>query len=139
MARKTSGSSSTVNKTGFGIPLRCGARGFRCALRGRLYGFSFFSCRPQVTIPDASMSSPLDQSIADLSSTDASKRLAAAGEVYRLGRATAGSAISDWWAESELSVLLLGPNAAITVRLAVERDTFGRTSIANGTLRLADV
>ena len=85
------------------------------------------------------MSSPLDQSIADLSSTDASKRLAAAGEVYRLGRATAGSAISDWWAESELSALLLGPNPAITVGLAVQRDTFGRIRIANGTLRLAQV
>src|SRR5260370_41799456 len=28
MARRTSGSSSTVNKTGFGIFLRCGARDF---------------------------------------------------------------------------------------------------------------
>ncbi len=85
------------------------------------------------------MSSPLDQSIADLSSADASKRLAAAGEIYRLGRATAGSAISVWWAESELSALLLGPNPAITVGLAVQRDTFGRIRIANGTPRLADV
>ncbi len=85
------------------------------------------------------MSSPLAQSIADLSSADATKRLAAAGEIYRLGRATAGSAISDWWAESELSGLLLGPTPAITVGLAVQRDTFGRIRIANGTPRLADV
>ncbi len=85
------------------------------------------------------MSSPLDQSIADLSSADASKRNAAAGEIYRLGRATAGSAISVWWTESELSALLLGPNPAITVGLAVQRDTFGRIRIANGTPRLADV
>jgi len=85
------------------------------------------------------MSSPLDQSIADLSSADTSKRNAAAGEIYRLGRATAGSAISVWWAESELSALLLGPNPAITVGLAVQRDTFGRIRIANGTPRLADV
>jgi hypothetical protein len=85
------------------------------------------------------MSSPLAPAIADLSSTDESKRLAAAGEIYRLGRAAAGSAISDWWAESELSRLLLGPNPAVTVGLAVERDTFGRIRIAHGTPRLADV
>jgi len=43
------------------------------------------------------MSSPLAQSIADLSSADEPKKLAAAGEVYRLGRAAAGSAIAAWW------------------------------------------
>jgi hypothetical protein len=85
------------------------------------------------------MSSPLAQSISDLSSADASKRLAAAGEIYSLGRAAAGSAISAWWAASELSALLLGPNPAITVGLAVQRDTFGRIRIANGTPRLAEV
>ncbi len=85
------------------------------------------------------MSSPLAQFIADLSSADASRRLAAANEIYRLGRAAAGSAISDWWAENELAALLLGPNPAITVGLAVQRDTFGRIRIANGTPRLADV
>jgi hypothetical protein len=85
------------------------------------------------------MSSPLAQSIVDLSSADASKRLAAAGEIYRLGRAAAGSAISDWWTESELSALLLGPNPAITVGLAVQRDTFGRIRIANGTPRPVQV
>ena len=85
------------------------------------------------------MSSPLAPSIADLSSADASKRLAAASEIYRLGRATAGSAISEWWAESELSALLLAPKPAVTVGLAVQRDTFGRIRIANGTPRLADV
>ncbi len=85
------------------------------------------------------MSSPLAQFIADLSSADASRRLAAANEIYRLGRAAAGSAISDWWAENELAALLLGPNPAITVGLAVQRDTFGRIRIANSTPRLADV
>jgi hypothetical protein len=85
------------------------------------------------------MSSPLAQSISDLASADASKRLAAAGEIYQLGRAAAGSAISRWWAESELSALLLGPDPTITVGLAVERDAFGRIRIANGTPRLADV
>lgn len=85
------------------------------------------------------MSSPLAQTIADLSSADEAKKLAAAGEVYRLGRATAGSAVADWWAESELSTLLLAPSPAITVGLAVQRDTFGRIRIANGTPRLAQV
>ena len=85
------------------------------------------------------MSSPLDQFIADLASADASKRLAAASEIYGLGRARAGSAISEWWAENELSALLLGPKPQITVGLAVQRDTFGRIRIANGTPRLADV
>jgi len=85
------------------------------------------------------MSSPLAPCIADLSSADVSKRLAAAKEVYRLGRATAGSAIAEWWADSELSALLLEPNPAITVGLAVQRDTFGRIRIANGTPRLAEV
>jgi hypothetical protein len=85
------------------------------------------------------MSSPLAASIADLSSADASKRLAAGAEIYRLGRASAASAIAEWWAESELSTLLLAPTPAITVGLAVQRDTFGRIRIANGTPRLAQV
>jgi len=85
------------------------------------------------------MSSPLAQSIVDLSSADESKRLAAAGEIYRLGRATGGSAIAEWWAESELSELLHAPSPAVTVGLAVQRDTFGRIRVANGTPRLAKV
>jgi hypothetical protein len=83
------------------------------------------------------MSSPLAQLIADLSSADEVKKLAAAAEVYRLGRATGGSAVADWWAESELSALLLAPDPVITVGLAVQRDTFSRIRIANGTPRLA--
>jgi hypothetical protein len=85
------------------------------------------------------MSSPLAQSIVDLSSADESKRLAAASDIYRLGRAIAGSAVSEWWADSELAALLHGPNSAITVGLAVQRDTFGRIRVANGTPRLAGV
>jgi hypothetical protein len=85
------------------------------------------------------MSSPLAQLIADLSSADEAKKLAAAVELYRLGRATGGSAVADWWTESELSALLLAPDLVITVGLAVQRDTFGRIRIANGTPRLAQV
>ena len=85
------------------------------------------------------MSSPLATAIGSLSSAEPSARLAGAEEVYRLGRATAGSAIAEWWSESELSALLLGPNPEITVGLALQRDIFGRIRIANGTPRLADV
>src|SRR5258708_35754590 len=63
----------------------------------------------------------------------------APGVISRRGRGASGSAISDWWAESDLSALLLGPTPAITVGLAVQRDTFGRIRIANGTPRLAEV
>jgi len=85
------------------------------------------------------MSSPLNSAIAGLSATELSKREAAAEEIYRLGRATAGSAISDWWTDSELSALLLGPNPTVTVGLAVARETFSPIRVANGTPRLADV
>jgi hypothetical protein len=85
------------------------------------------------------MPSPLTSAIAGLTSADPSVRSTAAEEIYHLGRAAAGSAISEWWSESELSALLLGPDPAITVGLAVQRDTFGRIRIANGTPRLADV
>jgi methylmalonyl-CoA/ethylmalonyl-CoA epimerase len=85
------------------------------------------------------MSSPLAQWIAELASPDESTRLSAVGEIYGLGRATGGSAIAEWWAESELSALLRGPSPAITVGLAVQRDTFGRIRVANGTPRLAQV
>ena len=85
------------------------------------------------------MSSPLASAIGNLSSAEPSVRLAGADEIYRLGRAAAGSAIAAWWAENELSALLLGPKPTVTVGLAVQRDTFGRIRIANGTPRLADV
>lgn len=85
------------------------------------------------------MSSPLNSAIAGLSATEPSKREAAAEEIYRLGRAAAGSAISDWWTDSELSALLLGPNPIVTVGLAVARETFSPIRVANGTPRLAEV
>ncbi len=85
------------------------------------------------------MTSPLTVAIEGLSSPDPSVRQAAAEEIYRLGRATAGIAISAWWANEELSALLLGPKPAITVGLAVQRETFVRIRIANGTPRLAEV
>lgn len=85
------------------------------------------------------MSSPLNAAITGLASAEASAKQAAAEEIYRLGRAAAGSAISAWWADAELSRLLLAPNPAITVGLAVTRESFSRIRIANGTPRLAEV
>jgi hypothetical protein len=85
------------------------------------------------------MSSPLAAVIVGLSSAEPPVRQAAAEEVYRLGRATAGIAVSAWWADEELSELLLGPKPAITVGLAVQRETFVHIRIANGTPRLANV
>ena len=85
------------------------------------------------------MSSTLSSAIASLSAAEPGKREAAAEEIYRLGRAAAGSAISDWWSDSELSALLLAPHPEVTVGLAVARETFSPIRIANGTPRLADV
>ena len=85
------------------------------------------------------MSTPIAKSITDLTSADESQRIAAAGELYQLGRASAGSAVSGWWTESELSGLLLAPNPAITVGVAVQRDTFVKIRAANGSPRLAEV
>src|SRR6184192_1288860 len=85
------------------------------------------------------MSSPLAAAIAGLSSAVPSVRQAAAEEVYRLGRATAGIAVSAWWADEELSALLQGPQPTITPGVAVQRETFNRIRIANGTPRLAEV
>jgi hypothetical protein len=85
------------------------------------------------------MSSPPSAAIASLSSPEPNTRQGAAEEVYRLGRAAAGIAVSSWWADEELSALLLGPKPTITVGLAVQRDTFSRIRIANGTPRLAEV
>lgn len=85
------------------------------------------------------MSSPTKSAIAGLSSSEASARQAAAEEVYRLGRAAAGIAISNWWTDQELSALLLAPTPIVTVGIAVPRETFTRIRIAHGTPRLAEV
>src|SRR5437667_4344095 len=85
------------------------------------------------------MSSPLAAAIAGLSSAVPSVRQAAAEEVYRLGRATAGIAVSAWWADEELSALLHAPQPTITAGVAALRETFNRIRIANGTPRLAEV
>jgi hypothetical protein len=85
------------------------------------------------------MSSPLASAIAGLASADPSERSSAADVIYREGRTLADAAVSAWWNDAELSGLLLGPSPVVTVGLAVERATFGRIRMANGTPRLAEV
>jgi hypothetical protein len=85
------------------------------------------------------MTSPLATAIANLSSAEPSIRQSAAEEVYQLGRATAGIAVSAWWSDEELCALLHNPSPTITVGLAVQRETFVHIRIANGTPTLAEV
>ena len=85
------------------------------------------------------MSSPLASAITGLALADPSERKAAADTIYRAGRTSADVAVSLWWKDAELAGLLLGPSPVVTVGLAVERATFGRIRVANGTPRLAEV
>jgi hypothetical protein len=85
------------------------------------------------------MSSPLASAIAGLTSAGSSERKAAADAIYRAGRTSADAAVSAWWKDAELAGLLLGPHPVATAGLAVERTTFGRIRVANGTPRLAEV
>jgi hypothetical protein len=84
------------------------------------------------------MSSPLASAIADLSSPDPVMRSAAAIEIYRRGRAPADRAVYIWWTNPEFASLF-GSNPAVTVGLAVKRETFARIRQANDSPPLADV
>jgi hypothetical protein len=84
------------------------------------------------------MSSSLSAAIDGLSSSDSSVRSAAAGEIYRNGRAPADRAVSMWFRNPELFALL-GPDPVVTVGLAVQRATFARIREANGAPPLAQV
>jgi hypothetical protein len=84
------------------------------------------------------MSSPLASAIADLSSSDPIMRSAAAIEIYRRGRAPADRAAYIWWTNPEFAALF-GATPAVTVGLAVKRETFARIRNANGSPRLVDV
>ncbi len=85
------------------------------------------------------MPSPLSSRIADLSSSDESKRLTAAVEIYRAGRTPADRAVLAWWTNDEFYSLLHGLKPSVTVGLAVERETFQKIREASGSPRLADV
>jgi hypothetical protein len=84
------------------------------------------------------MSSPLASAIADLSSSDPIMRSAAAVEIYRRGRAPADRAVYIWWTNPEFAALF-GATPAVTVGLAVRRETFARIRNANGSPILANV
>src|SRR6202043_3745082 len=85
-----------------------------------------------------SMSSPLASAIADLSSSDPVMRSAAATEIYRRGRAPADRAGYIWWTNPEFAPLFGAP-PAVTVGLAVRRETFARIRDANGSPTLVSV
>jgi hypothetical protein len=84
------------------------------------------------------MSSPLASAIADLSASDPIMRSAAATEIYRRGRAPADRSIYIWWTDPQF-VALCGSTPAVTVGLAVHRETFARIREANGSPALAKV
>src|SRR5712664_3217153 len=136
MARNTSGSSSTVNITGFGISL--GMKNEALWLLAAAGASLWLLARPSRYNFELSMSSPLASAIADLSSSDPIMRSAAATEIYRRGRAPADRAVYAWWTNPEF-VTLCGTTPDVTVGLAVRRDTFARIREANGASRLADV
>jgi hypothetical protein len=73
-----------------------------------------------------------------LSSPDAALRVAAASEIFRLGRTPAEDASQSWWSDSEFAALF-GDAPRATVGVAVRPATFARIRAANGNSRLADV
>jgi len=85
------------------------------------------------------MSSLLNTAIAGLCSEAAAVREAAATEIYAAGRGPAERVAETWWSDAELSGLLSGPKAEVTVGLAVQRETFAKIRAANGVSRLAEV
>jgi hypothetical protein len=64
-------------------------------------------------------------------------RSAAAIEIYRRGRAPADRAVYIWWTNPDFAALF-GSNPAVTVGLAVKRETFARIREANDSPPLAD-
>jgi len=65
-------------------------------------------------------------------------RSAAAIEIYRRGRAPADRAVYIWWTNPEFAALF-GSNPAVTVGLAVKRETFARIHQANDSPPFAHV
>lgn len=87
---------------------------------------------------------PITKLVADLASTGAAIRLAAAGELYRRGMELGSAAIEPWLGDPELSPLLIRGGAgtaglAATVGIAVRPENFVRIRACDGSLRLANV
>lgn len=91
------------------------------------------------TIRDMTSRDSLQTTLLNLSSADPSIRMAAATEIYHLGRSLADHAVYPWWADKELSGLLMGPDAMVTVGVAVKRELFTKIHEASGSPRLVDV
>jgi hypothetical protein len=85
------------------------------------------------------MANAISSAIWNLSAAEEAARVAAASEIYRLGRDPADRAVFDWWEDAELSELLLSPRPIVTVGVAVRRETFTRIRAANGQPALAAV
>lgn len=85
------------------------------------------------------MSSPLASAIAGLASPDSHAREAAARQIYRDGRVPADRVARIWCSNAGLNSLLMGPNPAVTVGVAVTPETFRVIREANGSPRLAEV
>ena len=81
----------------------------------------------------------ISSAITNLSAVEEAARMLAALEIYRHGRVSADRAVSRWWADAELSELLLSPKPIVTVGVAVHRETFERIRAANGQPALAMV
>jgi len=81
----------------------------------------------------------ISSAITNLSAAEEAARMLAALEIYRHGRVSADRAVSRWWADAELSELLLSPKPIVTVGVAVHRETFERIRAANGQPALAIV
>jgi hypothetical protein len=81
----------------------------------------------------------LHATLLNLTSQDPSVRMAAATEVYHLGRSLADHAVYPWWADKELATLLMAPEPMVTVGVAVPPELFIKIHEANGLPRLADV
>jgi hypothetical protein len=81
----------------------------------------------------------LQSTLVNLSSDDPSIRMAAATEIYHLGRSLADHAVYPWWADKELPALLMAPNPMVTVGVAVQPELFTKIHEANGLPRLAEV
>jgi hypothetical protein len=76
--------------------------------------------------------------IAELSSSEASRRAHGAKEIHVYGRSLADQAVQSWWQNEEFA-RLLGSDPEVTVGLAVRPETFAAIREANGWTQLAEV
>jgi hypothetical protein len=93
----------------------------------------------QDIIVDMTSPTSLQNTLLGLCSADSSVRVAAATEIYHLGKALADHAVYPWWTDPEFSILLMGPSPLVTVGVAVGRELFAKIHEANGSPRLAEV